>query len=85
MDIFGSVFGGVLKHLDPVEVAKGVFSQVSGPVAAKALTGFFNDRMTAAARVALGDHLIKAGTFLKAGQVAKASDELGHVIGEIKL
>lgn len=85
MDIFGSVFGGVLKHLDPVEVAKGIFSHVSAPIAAKALTSFFNDRMNAAARVVLGDHLIKAGTYLKAGQVKNASDELGHVIGEIKL
>lgn len=85
MELFKGLFGGVIGHIDPVEVAKGIFSKCSGPVAAKAITEFFNKRMNAESRLKLADHFINAGNFLKAGQCGKAGQEFGHIIEEIDL
>lgn len=41
--------------------------------------------MNAKSRIELGKDLVVAGEALQAGEVAKASDQLAGVIGEIRL
>lgn len=74
----------LLGNIDPVEIAKRALTGLAANEVKPALVEFFNKRMNAASRGKLGDHLIAAGTLLKAGKVADASSELAEVIHEIK-
>jgi hypothetical protein len=79
MDFLKGVFG------DPKELLARVLTHTSAEAAKPVLVRFFNERMNAAGRIRLGEHLIAAGAALKTGAVAEASTRLAAVIGEIHL
>lgn len=78
MDLLKGLFG------DPIDLVKRVITHVGKSQADDVLEDLFNKRMNAASRVELGKKLEAAGKDLQAGRVAKASDTLADVIGEIK-
>lgn len=79
MEFLEKLFG------DPVEIVKKVLTHASGALVKPILVEFFNSGIDARSRQELGARLVAAGAALEKGEVAKASDNLAAVIGEIRL
>ena len=79
--LFGKLIGG----FDVKELVGDFLTDLTAEMAEPILRKVFLNRMNAAARVALGQKLERAGLDLQAGEVAKASEGLADVLGDIRL
>lgn len=78
MDLF-KLFG------DPADLAKRLVTQATAQFSKPIIIEALNERMNAAARVALGGKLIAAGQHLQKGEVAKSADVIADIIDDIRL
>lgn len=84
MNVFGELFGGVLKHLDAEEVFKHVATQATASVAKGPLTSAFQ-RMKVEGRRTLAARLRAVAEHLDRGECAAAAEVSGEIIGGIRL
>jgi len=84
MNVFGELFGGVLKQLDAEEVFKHVATQATASVARGPLTGAFQ-RMKVEGRRALAGRLRAVAGHLETGECADAAEVSAEIIGGIRL
>lgn len=80
----GNILGALGLKLDATTLIKHVATQIGAKALVPIIVDFLNTKLNAAARVALGDQLIAAGTNLKAGKVQAAAQIGGDIIEGVK-
>lgn len=84
MDFSKLIPSGVARQLG-TKIAKGLLTRASAEAAKPVLLGLFKDRMNAASRAVLAGRLEGLAAHLRAGELAKASEVGGEIIGDVEL
>lgn len=84
MNVFGELFGGVLKNIDAEEVLKHVATQATASVSKGPLTQMFQ-RMKVEGRSQLAGKLEVLAAHLRKGECAAAAEVGADIINDVKL